>query len=105
MTFIAYPGDNLVIPLGKYTIRYITDNSKAGRYYDGVWLQGCEADQIEEFKVFIKDTEDIFYLREMLDKRLPKCGFFFQLDGIYTPPSSGWIHLYGVPNPVSLELL
>lgn len=104
MSFIAYPGDNLVIPLGKYTIRYITDNSKTGRYYDGVWLFGAEEDKMEEFKVFIKDTEDIFYLRQMLDKCRPKDGFFFQIDGIYTPPSSGWIHLYGLPDPAPLEL-
>lgn len=105
MNFIAYPGDNLVIPLGKYTIRYLTDNSKAGRYYDGVWLQGAEEDRMEEFKVFIKDTEDIFYLGQMLNKRRPKGGFFFQLDCGYTPPSSGWIHLYGLPLPESLKLM
>lgn len=105
MNFIAYPGDNLVIPLGKYTIRYITDNSTAGRYYDGVWLQGAEADTMEEFKVFIQDTQDIFWLKLRLNMLKPKAGFFFQLDCGYTPPSSGWVHLYGLPDPEPLELL
>ena len=99
MTFIAYPGDNMVIPLGKYTIRYLVDNSKTGRYYDGVWLVGAEDDTVEEIKVSIKDTEDLLCLQRMLSQRTPKDGFRFQIDGVYTPPSSSWIHLFGLPHP------
>lgn len=99
MTFIAYPGDNMVIPLGKYTIRYLVDNNKEGRYYDGVFLVGAEPDTVNEIKVFIKDTEDLLCLQRMLREHTPKDGFFFQIDVVYTPPSSGWILLFGLPHP------
>ena len=99
MTFIAYPGDNLVVPLGKYTIRYLADNSTARRHYDGVWLVGAEHDTVNEIKVFIKDTEDLLCLQRMLSQHTPKAGFHFQIDGVYSPPSSGWLHVFGLPHP------
>ena len=102
-SFVIQPGDLTVLPRGKMTVEYTVDNSKSGRYYDGHFLVGGEADEQYRHKLLVLDNEDIESLLRQLNRMepKPKNGFLFTIEQMLGSEEGG----VSLPEPISLDLL
>ena len=65
MEFVIHEGENLVLPLGWYTLKYTIPSFIQGRYSDGFWMEEIVQAREVSRKVAILDAEDMSSFMKM----------------------------------------